>query len=450
MTTTEQIKELGIVGAGGAGFPTYVKLGSATEIFIVNAAECEPLLHKDKELLRLKSETFFKGLVTCLDLTAAKRCIIGIKAKYADLIAHLEETNPAPDRIKIMGLRDFYPVGDEITLIYETTGRIVAPKALPSSQGVIVNNVETIYNIGLGTPLVTKFITVGGDVRQPLSVEVPIGMSLREVIALAHPNLKASDLSHMEDDCAVIIGGPMMGKLATSLDEPVTKTTGGLLVFARDHPLIKRFDTAAQEKWVKRIGKSACDQCSICSELCPRHLLGHPVEPHKAMRNLMFSSFNESADQLAILPQTMACAECNLCTLVSCPEGLYPAQITIASKKQAMAAKANLDGSGQNKAHPLIDYRRTPVKKIMTRLALDRFQNRGSLQAFALHPQQLTIRTSQHIGAPATPIVAAGDKVTRFQKIASVGDKLGAEIHAPLDGQVTQVSDREIVITPFA
>ena len=84
------------------------------------------------------------------------------------------------------------------------------------------------------------------------------------------------------------------------------------------------------------------------------------------MRNLMFSSFNESADQLAILPQTMACAECNLCTLVSCPEGLYPAQVTIASKKQAMAAKANLDGTDQNKAHPLIDYRRTPVKKIMT------------------------------------------------------------------------------------
>ena len=451
MATTEQIKEFGIVGAGGAGFPTYVKLGSETEIFIVNAAECEPLLHKDKELLRLKSEIFFKGLVTCLDLTAAQRCIIGVKAKYTDLITHLKETNPAPDRIEIMGLRDFYPVGDEITLIYETTGRIVAPRALPSSQGVIVNNVETIYNIGLGTPLVTKFITVGGDVQQPVSVEVPIGMPFREVIALAHPNLKGADLAHMEEDFAVIVGGPMMGKLATSLDEPVTKTTGGLLVFAKDHPLIQRFETAAQEKRAKRIGKSACDQCSICSELCPRHLLGHPVEPHKAMRNLMFSSFAEGTDQtLAILPNTLACAECNLCTLVSCPEGLYPAQITITSKKQAMAAKATLDAANEDKAHPLIDYRRTPVKKIMTRLALDRFQNKGALSAFALHPKQLTIRTSQHIGAPATPMVTTGDKVTRYQKIASVGDKLGAEIHSPVDGQITAVNDREIVIAPFA
>ena len=91
MTTTEQIKELGIVGAGGAGFPTYVKLGSATEIFIVNAAECEPLLHKDKELLRLKSETFFKGLVNLSGSDGCQALHHRIKAKYTDLIAHLEE-----------------------------------------------------------------------------------------------------------------------------------------------------------------------------------------------------------------------------------------------------------------------------------------------------------------------------------------------------------------------
>ena len=114
MVTTDQIKEFGIVGAGGAGFPTYVKLDSEAEIFIVNAAECEPLLHKDKELLRLKTEVFYKGLLACLELTHAKRCIIGMKAKYEDLLAHLEMTNPAPELIDIMGLRDFYPVGDEV------------------------------------------------------------------------------------------------------------------------------------------------------------------------------------------------------------------------------------------------------------------------------------------------------------------------------------------------
>ncbi len=451
MVTTEQIKEFGIVGAGGAGFPTYVKLGSEAEIFIVNAAECEPLLHKDKELLRLRSEVFFKGLLTCLELTRSRRCIIGLKAKYADLVAHLEESNPAPDRIEIMGLRDFYPVGDEITLIYETTGRIVAPRALPITQGVVVNNVETIYNIGLELPLVSKFITVGGDVRQPISVEVPIGSSFRDVIALAGPNLKSADLAHMEEEFSVIVGGPMMGKLATSLDEPVTKTTGGLLVFAKDHPLIRRFETAGDGKKVMRIGKSACDQCSLCTELCPRHLLGHPIEPHKAMRSLMFSSIEEACGtSLAPQAHTMACAECNLCSLISCPEGLYPTQVSVAAKKQAMAAKASFGEPIHDQAHPMIDYRRTPVKKIMARLALDHFQNKGELQGAQLHPDHLTIRTSQHIGAPAAPVVSVGDEVAQYQKIASVGDKLGAEIHSPVNGRVTAVSEREIVIAPFA
>ena len=452
MTTPEQIKELGIVGAGGAGFPTYVKLGSKAEIFIVNAAECEPLLHKDKELLRLKGEIFFKGLLTCLDLTTAKRCIIGVKAKYADVISHLKEICPAPERIEIMELRDFYPIGDEVTLIYETTGRIVAPRALPISQGVIVNNVETIYNIGLGTPLVTKFITVAGDVQRPISVEVPIGISYREVIALAQPKLQGAELSRLEDTVEVIVGGPMMGKLATNLDDPVTKTTGGLLVFQKDHPLIKRFQTAAQENQVNRIGKSACDQCATCSELCPRHLLGHPVEPHKAMRNLMFSSYNtqKATLNLPVQAHTMACAECNLCTLVSCPEGLYPAQRCISSKKEALATKTTFSGGIPDQAHPLIDYRRTPVKKIMTRLALDQFNNKAELVPLSLQPGKLVIRLSQHIGAPAAAIVSAGDEVSQYQKIATVNDKLGAEIHSPVRGRVTAVNDQEIVIEPFA
>ena len=450
MATTEQIKELGIVGAGGAGFPTYVKLGSEAEIFIVNAAECEPLLHKDKELLRRKSETFYKGLLTCLELTAAKRCIIGVKEKYADVISHLKEVCPAPDRIEIMGLRDFYPIGDEVTLIYETTGRIVAPRALPISQGVIVNNVETIYNIGLETPLVTKFITVAGDVQQPVSVEVPIGISYREVIALAKPNLNGADLEHMESQLDVIVGGPMMGKLADSLNDPVTKTTGGLLVFQKDHPLIKRFRTAANENHVNRISKAACDQCATCSELCPRHLLGHPIEPHKAMRNLVFSSFNQDGSQTRpIQAHTMACAECNLCTLISCPEGLYPTQRCISAKKDAMAAKATFTETGHSQAHPLVDYRRTPVKKILTRLALDQFQNKGELVPVEVKPKQLVIRLSQHIGTPATSLVASGEEVSRYQKIATVNDKLGAEIHSPVNGRVTAVNDLEIVIVPI-
>ena len=433
MTTVEKIKQLGIVGAGGAGFPTYIKLSSKAEIFIVNAAECEPLLHKDKELLRNGIGPFVKGLKICVNRVAARRCIIGIKAKYGDLIAHLQQHLPA--EFEIIGLKDFYPVGDEVTLIYETTSRIVPPGALPLSQNVVVSNVETIYNIGSGVPLTSKYISIGGDVKRPITVKVPIGIPFWEVLSLAQP---------IPDTYAVIVGGPMMGKLAQTLDQPVTKTTGGLLVFPTDHPLIRRYRTAAEIRQVNRIGKSACDQCAICSELCPRHLLGHPIEPHQAMRQLFF--LDPNAPSAPIAPHTLFCCECNLCSMVSCPEGLYPAQRCMLGRRQAMAAKTTWQGSVPDKAHPLIDYRRTPVKKLMARLDLLRFANTGPLTAVDLKPKQLSVRLDQHIGAPAIALVDTGAEVKKGQKIATVGDKLGAEIHAPLDGRVGAVNDQVIVI----
>jgi Na+-translocating ferredoxin:NAD+ oxidoreductase RnfC subunit len=434
MTLVQDIKSWGIVGAGGAGFPTHVKLSSPAEIFIVNAAECEPLLHKDKELLRVKTEIFFKGLLECLKLVSAKRAIIGIKAKYRDLIAHLQRD--CPKSVEIIGLKDFYPVGDEVTLIFETTGRIVPAGALPNSIGVTVCNVETIYNIGRQRPLISKYLSIGGDVRHPVTIKVPIGISFREVLALAQP---------IPLDFEVIVGGPMMGQLTCDLEQPVTKTTGGLLVFPESHTLIQRYKTAAAEEKFNRIGKSACDQCSICSELCPRHLLGHPIEPHQAMRSLMFESTKGVSS--AIEPHTMYCCQCNLCSLISCPEGLYPAQRCMLGRRRAIAAKVQYQQPVSNQAHPLIDFRRTPVSKIMARLDLKKFNNSGKLTAVNFNPSKLTVRLDQHIGAPATALLDVGTTVETYQKIAAVGEKLGVDIHAPANGEVCAVTDREIVIS---
>ena len=207
MISVEDIKDYGIVGAGGAGFPAYVKLGSSVEIFIVNAAECEPLLHKDKEILLQKTEMFLKGLEHCIRLVGAKRCIVGIKRKYKDLIRHLETS--CGEHIELFPLNDYYPAGDEILLTYETTGRVVEAGALPITQNVLIHNVETILNIGKRAPVTTKFITVAGDVENPVSLEVPIGISFREAIDVAVPK---------STEFGVIVGGPMMGELADSLD----------------------------------------------------------------------------------------------------------------------------------------------------------------------------------------------------------------------------------------
>ena len=434
MTSIAQIKEWGLVGAGGgAGFPTYVKLGSQAKIFIVNAAECEPLLHKDKEILIHHTDIFFDGLRQCLDMTGAQQCIIGIKAKNADLIKHMQAH--CTNGIVLFPLQDFYPAGDEITLIYETTGRVVAAGELPISQEIVVQNVETIYNVGRARPVVTTFLTVGGDVAHPMSVEVPIGVSFKDVIAQARPKSAVFD---------VIVGGPMMGCLADDLNWPVTKTTGGLLVFPTDHPLIRRYKTLSDERQVSFIGKAACDQCAMCTELCPRNLLGHPIEPHLAMRKLLFSqgTFNPDPGEA----HTLYCCECNLCTLMACPEGLYPSQVCMYNKRELLQAQTPYQGPARNEAHTLISYRRTPIKKVMARLDLNRFINKGRLVSFHFQPKTLTIPLRQHIGVPGKPIVKIGETVTASQKIATVGKNLGAEIHAPLSGKVREITDDFIVI----
>lgn len=433
MTTIDGLKENGVVGAGGAGFPAYVKLSGTAEIFIVNAAECEPLLHKDKEILLRKADLFFMGLRDCMRLVRAKKCIIGLKAKYTSLVEQLKSC--CEDNIELFPLNDFYPAGDEITLIYETTGRVVPAGELPITRNVIVSNVETVYNVALGSPVVTKFLTVGGDVQNPLTLEVPVGIPFWEVLAVARP---------LPRDYDVVIGGPMMGVLAESLDQPVTKTTGGLIVFSKDHPYIRRIKTAGSQKAVDRIGKSVCDQCTMCTERCPRYLLGHPIQPHSSMRTLLFS--NEGSTASSMNAHNLFCCECNLCTLISCPEDLYPAQVCIAIKRALLGEKVPYQGIPLNEAHKLIAYRKTPIKKIMQKLHLNGFANRGPLVDHDWKPKRLQVMLRQHIGAPAVPVVAVNEVVLKRQKIASVGDNLGAEIHSPLSGRVASITMDSILI----
>lgn len=433
MDIVNQIKEKGIVGAGGAGFPTHVKLASNAKTVIVNAAECEPLLHKDKEILKHKTDIFLAGLRTLMKAVNAKKSIIGVKKKNTGLIKHLQPL--LDDTMELVPLRDFYPSGDEITLIYETTGRIIKAGSLPISEGIVVSNVETILNMGINTPVLTKFLNVAGYVKRVNSFEVPLGISYQEVIDYAEPTLAKY---------SVLVGGPMMGKLVDNIDDVVTKTTSALIILPQDHILVTKYKTIGAPKQVDRIGKAACDQCTLCTELCPRYLLGHPIQPHLAMRSLVFSGVPENSTGADT--HTLYCCECNLCSFISCPEGLYPGSVCGSIKHKLNAKGIKHTGSISNKAHPLADYRRTPSKKLKRMLSLNQFKDEGPLEAFDYQPSTLRIKLHQHIGAPATPIVEADSQVKAGEKIATMGDKLGSELHAPANGIVTEVTDTHITI----
>ena len=423
----ETLRQHGVVGAGGAGFPCYKKLETPVEIFLLNAAECEPLLHKDKALLAAYTDEVLDGMLAVSAQVGASRSIIGIKNKYQDLI-HSIRPAAAARGIEIYELSDSYPAGDEFVLIYEATGRIVPPGGLPSDVGCLTQNVETVLNLQRSRPVTTKWLCVVGQVPEPSTVEVPIGTSFRDVLAAC--GVPEGSVQHVQ------VGGVMMGRPMESLDEVVTRTTGALLHFPHDHVVARKYTTTPRQRDV--IGMSACDQCSFCTELCPRYLLGHPVEPHVAMRSLEFNRMGEQA-----LLGAQFCCECNLCTLYACPEDLFPSYATIDNKRQMRAEGKQHPVTGRRDlpAHSMAEYRRVPTSSLIQKLGLAHFDNRAPLTALSLAPSEVRIPLQQHIGAPASPTVQVGQRVAVGDVIGSAPEGLGVAIHASIAGTVTEVGD---------
>jgi Na+-translocating ferredoxin:NAD+ oxidoreductase RnfC subunit len=428
--TLDRIAELGIVGAGGAGFPTAVKLKTQVKLVIVNAAECEPLLHKDKELLHHHAPAILRGLRAAMDLTGATEGVIGVKNKYKDIIESLSAQ--VPNDVRVFPLSDSYPAGDEFILVYDVTGRVIPPGGLPRDVDAVVANVETLMNIGADRPVTHKYLTVAGAVANPVTLRVPVGMSLKETIDAAG--------GATVRDFEALVGGVMMAKLATSLDEPVTKTTGGIVVLPAFHPLVLRYK--GTWKQIERIGRSACDQCRFCTELCPRYLLGHPIEPHRAMQALGFTGTKDP-----MIAGTLYCCECNLCSLFSCPEDLDPKNVCVQGKPTAREKKLFWAGKPEDVwPHPLGDSRRIPTRRLMLKLGLDGFHNTGPLDERPLLPKRVVIPLKQHAGVAAQSVVRPGERVRMGDLLAAPPEgALGARIHSSIDGIVHSI-DSTVVI----
>ncbi|MFO1008695.1 MAG: 4Fe-4S dicluster domain-containing protein [Planctomycetota bacterium] len=427
----ERVRRNGVVGAGGAGFPLYKKLERAVDTLILNAAECEPLLHKDKEILKRYKREVLAGMQQVMAEVGAKRGLIGIKDKYVDLIRELRAA-AEPMGIEVHLLGDYYPAGDEFITVFETTGRVIPPGGLPGDVGCLVNNVETLLNVALDAPVTHKYFTIGGGVPKPVTVRAPIGASYYDVLRSA--GVEPTRVAH------VLVGGVMMGRLMQTFDEVVTRTTGALLCFPHGHRLPERYQAQAPQR--DRIGRSACDQCSFCTELCPRYLIGHPVEPHLAMRGL---GFNLVGDAMVLGSQF--CCECNLCSLYACPEDLFPKDACADNKRMMREKKLQHPATGRRdvKPHSMQAYRHVPLSSLIKKLGLMDFQNVGPLVDVEWMVESVRIPVKQHVGAPAVPCVRVGERVKEGQTIANAPEGLGVAIHASIEGTVQKIGD-EIVI----
>ncbi|WP_251207358.1 4Fe-4S dicluster domain-containing protein [Acetatifactor aquisgranensis] len=435
------LQESGIVGAGGAGFPTYAKLDERAEVILMNCAECEPLLKLHRQLLEQRAEEILETFDGIARTVGAKEAVIGIKREYEAAVRAAERYIDAYPNMRIQLLDSAYPMGDEVVLIYEATGRVIRPGGLPIEEGVAVFNVETVYNVYRAvrhnTPVIDKLVSVVGEVESPITVRVPIGASIGDVVSCAG-EIKVKDPAYL-------VGGPMMGNLATDSDV-VTKTTNAIIVLDKGHNLIQRKNRNAAID-LNRAAASCC-QCETCTSLCPRHALGHPIEPHKFMR----SAANRDFQDTNVFLNTFFCSSCGLCENFSCPQGLSPRSL-IADYKLGLR-KAGVKPPADVRPAPIRagrEYRKAPEERLEARLGLAKYNVDAPLQPdeYWKGEQQIhkvKILLGQHIGAPAIAAVEKGEQVACGQCIAKPAGGLSVGIHSSVDGVVQEVTDKYILI----
>ncbi len=435
----DTVKDAGIVGAGGAGFPTHVKLNAKAECFIVNAAECEPLIETDKYLCR----TFADQIVEAVNATGAhlgvSRKVIALKGKYKEEIASLKAAiNRANADIEIFEMPTFYPAGDEQTMVQMVTGRSVPERGLPLDVGAVVDNVGTMLNLYealKGAPVTEKYLSVVGEVKEPIMLKVPIGTAITECIAAAQPTIR---------DYGIILGGPMMGKIA--LDDNaisaavVTKTTGNVIVLPKDHYLFQRATLPMET--IKRQARAACIQCKMCTDLCPRHMIGHQIRPNMVMRNIWREDqITDNDEYLATFGDAMNCCDCGACEMFACPMGLSPRKVNGYIKGQLRAKGIQVPRKMDPVAEEDIDNHRIPTHRLIARLGLADFDGLHAHECFELAPETVYVPFRQHIGKPAVPAKNAGDRVVKGEVLGAAAEGLSANIHASMNGVIVSIDE---------
>ena len=436
-----KVQQAGVVGAGGAGFPTHVKLGAKAEIYIANGTECEPLLRADQHLMATEAASMLAGMKLAMDATGATEGIIAIKRGYATARAALDALQPRYPAIQLHLFDSFYPAGDEYVVVYDCTGRSVPEAGLPIQVGVVVQNVASLVNIDRATrgiPVTDRLITVACEVERPSTFIAPLGTSYADLLEAAggFPNPRFG--GYAPEELALVEGGPMMGRVVTD-DRMATKTTGGLLVLPRNGPVVTQM-TRDMETTVRR-GKSACDQCRDCTELCPRFLLGHELEPHQVMRAINYG--------LDLPPRTVTaailCCECRLCEAFACPLELSPLRYYQSIKQQLREQgwRNEIHKDARPQPHSMREFRRIPSSRLIDRLGMAPYKSQTApLRTDRLEPASVRIPVRMHIGAPAQPTVKVGDSVKRGQPIGGVPEgQLGVPIHASIDGVVAEVGE---------
>ena len=432
----DKVKSAGITGAGGAGFPAHIKLGAKARSYIINAAECEPLLATDRTLMLNFSKEIIEGIKAVREITPYEKAYIGIKEKNRDCGEALKKFIDV-DFIEVRVLRNVYPSGDEQVMIYEILDKVVPEAGIPLDIDVIVNNVETVYRIGKAVlqdePFSKRFVSIIGEVNNPQVREVPVGTSFSYLLDIA---------GKKDIDYVAIDGGPMMGKVVEVNEGFVRKTTSGIIFLERDHPLIRRKTQTI--KSVVSQARASCCNCMTCTELCSRYLLGHRMEPHKIMR-----AIGMELTQPHVYEHAMLCSECNICELYACPIGLSPRAVNVKIKNDMRKEGKRFEKERlpEYKAPVFRKGRQINTTRLTARLGLSKYYSvKPEYITGELKPDMLRIYLNQHIGAPAKAVVEVGNEIKANQLVGKLDGDFSANVHSPLDGKVIDKDENYIDI----
>ncbi len=435
----DKVRSAGVVGAGGAGFPTHIKLQFEAKLVLANGASCEPLLVSDPYLMTHHADGVLDGLQTVMACTGSRSGSICLKSKHGEAVKVLKDEIAQRDtngKINLFELEDFYPAGDEFILVNEVTGKIVPEGGIPLHVMTVVNNIESLLNISramVGKAVTDRYLTVCGEVRQPLICKAPIGTSVGDIIQLAG--------GAKIDDYGIVMGGPMMGKVISSKAEPITKTTSGIIVLPANHNIIGGKNRSLDQ--MRFIAKSACTQCSRCTDLCPRYLIGHSLEPHRIMRHLAYNP----GMQGEVLEDALICSECGVCEKFACPMMLSPREINAAVKRKLLGDGVKREPKREHYQVSMFnDTRKIPLQRLMQRLEVVPYDTHPLFCEGDIKISQVRIPLQQHLGQAAEPVVKPGDHVNKGDLLGEIPEgALGARVHASIDGVVEVVGEQVVI-----
>ena len=303
------VRESGLSGLGGAGFPTHMKLDyknmDQVDTLIINGAECEPYITSDYRECMEHPQDIADGIKLVMSYLSLTKCVIGIENNKPKAIALLSEVTDSMSGVSVMPLKSRYPQGAEKVLVYSATGKVIEEGQLPADCGVIVMNISTVSALSkyfkTGMPLISRRLTVDGDaVSQPKNIEVPLGVSIRDVLEFCGCN---------PEDCRkILMGGPMMGISVPDVDLPIIKNNNAILAFKNSQPSYTK--------------TTACIRCGKCTRVCPVKLMPAALERAYDNRN------SEALKSLKV----------NLCINCGCCSYICPAKRDLAAKNQLAKA----------------------------------------------------------------------------------------------------------------